>query len=233
MNQSMYLPERIRRLTGELPLSENTVGRSDTQVFEVGGMHLKVGPAGTLERSAVMQEYFHKRGLSSALREYLTDDGRDWLLVDTVQGMPAYDRSLRGDMISLAHRLGEIVRSIHETDAADCPYADGNRMQLECYERECGRPFEEDISILRNDVLLHGDMCLPNIFMDDKRFYGFVDLGDAGLGDRHFDLYMATWSMGYNFKTDEYNEAFLDAYGRDVIEADRFDLCTRICKCGG
>ena len=233
MSQSLYLPGRIRRLTGELPLTENTVGRSDTQVFSVGGMHLKIGPAGTLQRAARMQEYFHGKGLSSALRGYVQEDGRDYLLMDTVAGVPAYDRSLRGDMPRLARRLGEIIRALHETDLSGCPYADGNELQIGAYEKECGHAFERDISILRKDVLLHGDACLPNIFMDNERFYGFVDLGDAGLGDRHFDLYWTLWSMNYNFKTNEYRETFLDAYGRDAIEADRFELCTRICACDG
>lgn len=225
------LPERIRLLTGALPLNENTVGRSDTQVFQVGDMHLKVGPAGTLQRAALAQEYFHQKGLSSALREYVQQDGRDWLLMDTVQGVPAYHRGLRNDLPQLARRLGEIIRMLHETDASDFPFDDGNEHELDAYARECGHAYEGDLSLLKKDVLIHGDACLPNIFVDAERFYGFVDLGDAGLGDRHFDLYLTTWSMGYNFKTTEYNEIFLDAYGRDVFEKDRFDLCARICSC--
>lgn len=231
MSQCICLPEPIRRLTGELPLHENTVGRSDTQVFQVGGMHLKIGPAGSLMRSARAQEYFHRKGLSSPLCEYVQENGRDWLLIETVKGVPAYDRSLRDDMPRLARRLGEILRMLHETDVSDCPFESGNHLQLEAYEKECGHAFEGDVSLLKEDVLLHGDACLPNIFMDRERFYGFIDLGDCGPGDRHFDLYWTLWSMGYNFKTTEYNETFLDAYGRDAIEADRFELCTRICAC--
>lgn len=233
MSQSLYLPGSIRRLTGDLPLIENTVGRSDTQVFSVGGMHLKIGPADTLKRAARMQEYFHKKGLSSALYEYIQEDGRDYLLMESVAGVPAYDESLRGDMPRLARRLGEILRMLHETDASACPYEDGNLRQIEAYEKETGHAFSGDLSILKKDVLLHGDACLPNIFMEGERFSGFVDLGDAGLGDRHFDLYWTLWSMNYNFETTEYHEAFLDAYGRDAIEADRFDLCTQICACNG
>lgn len=233
MNQSIILPERIRRLTGDLPLNENTVGRSDSQVFQVGGMHLKTGPLGTLHRSAQAQDYFHRKGLSSALMEYVQEDGRDWLLIETVKGVPAYDRSLRDDLPRLARRLGEILRMLHETDASDCPFDDANERELEVYEKECGHAFEGGTGLLKKDVLIHGDACLPNIFMDGSRFYGFIDLGDAGRGDRHFDLYLTTWSMGYNFKTDEYNRIFLDAYGRDAFGAEQFELCARICACNG
>lgn len=233
MSQPLCPPESIRRRIGALPLKPNAVGRSNARVFQVGSMHLKVGPAGTLERSAVMQDYFHRKGLSSALCEYTRHDGQDWLLTETVQGVPAYDPSLRENMPRLARRLGEIVRSLHETFGEACPYIDVNARALDAYEKEYGRAFEGDTSLLKNDVLVHGDACLPNIFMDRERFYGFVDLGDAGLGDRHFDLYWTAWSMRYNFKTDEYEDDFLDAYGRDVVDADRLELCAQISAPNG
>lgn len=233
MNQPLRPPESIRRRIGTLPLKPNTVGRSDTRVFQVGDMHLKVGPVGTLERSAAMQDYFHRKGLSSALFEYARHGGQDWLLMETVHGVPAYDPSLREDMPRLARQLGEIIRLLHETSVDNCPYADVNDRMLDAYEKECGYVFRGDASLLKKDVLLHGDACLPNIFMDRERFYGFVDLGDAGLGDRHFDLYWAAWSMRYNFKTAEYEDDFLDAYGRDVIDADRLELCAQISAPNG
>ena len=74
--------------------------------------------------------------------------------------------------------------------------------------------------MLRCDVLLHGDYCLPNILLDDWRFSGFIDVGSGGIGDRHIDLFWGIWSLEFNLKTDKYRGRFLDAYGReDVCEA--------------
>ena len=74
--------------------------------------------------------------------------------------------------------------------------------------------------LLKSDVLLHGDYCLPNIILDDWRFSGFIDLDNAGVGDRHVDLFWGIWSLRYNLKTDKYRERFIDAYGRGNIDGD-------------
>ena len=72
--------------------------------------------------------------------------------------------------------------------------------------------------LLKCDVLLHGDYCLPNVMLDDWTFAGFIDLGNGGVGDRHIDLFWGIWSLEFNLKTNQYRERFLDAYGRDRVD---------------
>jgi kanamycin kinase len=55
--------------------------------------------------------------------------------------------------------------------------------------------------------------------LDDWRFSGFIDLGNGGVGDRHIDLFWGAWTLWFNLKTDRYRDRFLDAYGRDKIDA--------------
>jgi len=76
-----------------------------------------------------------------------------------------------------------------------------------------------------DDVVLHGDYCLPNIIMQNYNLQGFVDLGTGGVGDRHYDLFWSIWTLNYNLKTDKYKDIFLDAYGRSAIDFDRLELC--------
>ena len=73
----------------------------------------------------------------------------------------------------------------------------------------------DDKGALKNDVLIHGDYCLPNIMLDGWRLSGFIDLGNAGVGDRHIDIFWGTWTLWFNLKTWQYTDRFLDAYGRD------------------
>ena len=82
----------------------------------------------------------------------------------------------------------------------------------------------ENAGLLKNEVLLHGDYCLPNVMLDDWRFSGFIDVGNGGTGDRHVDLFWGAWTLNFNLKTDKYRERFFDAYGRDAIDADRLSL---------
>lgn len=48
-------------------------------------------------------------------------------------------------------------------------------------------------------VLSHGDFCLPNIFMDEGRISGFLDLGDTGIGDKWRDIALCYRSLKHNF----------------------------------
>lgn len=231
MNTAFRLPARILAHTGAIPLEGDSIGRSGADVYRIGDMYLKIAPMGMLERSAKAQEYFHLKGLTSPLIAFEQEDGRDYLLVRAVPGAYACDKALMNQPKLLTRALGETVRMLHEVSAADCPLTDANARALEAYEREAGAAYAGDLSVLRRDALIHGDMCLPNIFLGgDYRFTGFIDLGDSGLGDRHFDLYWAMWSLAYNLKTPDYNEAFLNAYGRDAFDPARYDLCAAISK---
>ena len=76
-------------------------------------------------------------------------------------------------------------------------------------------------------MLIHGDYCLPNVMLDGWSFSGFIDLGGAGIGDRHIDLFWSEWSIGFNLmmygekEWARYGSRFLDAYGQDKIEKER------------
>ena len=71
---------------------------------------------------------------------------------------------------------------------------------------------------LKRDTLIHGDACLPNLIMENGVFRSFIDVGQAGVGDRHIDLYWAIWSLQYNLGTDAYKDLFLDYYGRELVD---------------
>ncbi len=60
-----------------------------------------------------------------------------------------------------------------------------------------------------DDVLIHGDYCLPNVILDHFSFRSFIDVGNGGVGDRHFDLYWGLWTLRYNLKTDGTTNGFL------------------------
>jgi Aminoglycoside phosphotransferase len=71
---------------------------------------------------------------------------------------------------------------------------------------------------------------LPNIIMDNFAFKGFIDAGNGGIGDRHYDLYWGIWTLQYNLKTDKYRDVFLDAYGRKDIDDEGLKYFTKLIK---
>ena len=62
---------------------------------------------------------------------------------------------------------------------------------------EQNRP-QEDI------VLTHGDFCLPNLFVNEGKICGFIDLGKMGPADRWQDIAIVLRSLKSNF-SGEYN----------------------------
>jgi kanamycin kinase len=122
-------------------------------------------------------------------------------------------------------RTGEYLATVEENyrkgvfDPAFLP----RRMAKMTAEEAFGLVQAEGHRLGRN-VLLHGDYCLPNILLDGWRFSGFIDLDHAGVGDRHIDLFWGVWTLEFNLKTDRYADRFLDAYGRDAVDAGLLDV---------
>ena len=203
-----------------------------------GGMYLKSATRGALAREAEMAQYFHQKGLTGAVLDYFSDE-RDWLLTARVSGEDCTHADYLAAPARLCDLLAERLRVLHDTDGADCPVQ--NRMDgyfataednyrrgvydLSYFTADYGdatadeaiATVREGRTYFRNDTLLHGDYCLPNIMLDDWRFSGFIDLGNGGMGDRHVDLYWGAWTLRFNLKTDAYRERFFDAYGREKI----------------
>lgn len=69
---------------------------------------------------------------------------------------------------------------------------------------------EEDL------VFSHGDYCLPNVFIEDGEIKGFIDLGLAGVADRHVDIALCLRSIKFNFNTDRYNDLFISLLDIEV-----------------
>lgn len=222
----IFLPEGVRNAIKGVQFERQSIGRSSAYVFDCGEMFLKIDADGRLARAAAMQEYFAKKGLGAPVLAYERCDGQDFLLMKRTPGEYACGKML-SEPETLAEKLGEAVRALHETPAADCPLGDVNERMLLAYEKEHGGPLS-GVQPLKKDALVHGDCCLPNIFFEGGRFTGFIDLGDAGLGDRHLDLASVIWSLEYNTGTAQWRDAFLDAYGREKIDTGRLETCARI-----
>jgi kanamycin kinase len=205
------------------------------------GYYLKKYHAGALAREAEMTAYFHRKGFGTEVLAYRTDEF-DWMLTARVPGEDATYATYLDDPKRLCDLLATRLRALHEVDFSDCPVTDRTgeflRLAEENYQNGGFDPAhfpdcftfgsrEEAWSVLtagkaglKRDVLIHGDYCLPNIMLDGWRFSAFIDLGFAGVGDRHQDLFWGTWSLWFNLKTDAYRDRFYDAYGRDKVDTD-------------
>lgn len=209
------------------------------------GFYLKTAPKGSLQKETALTRFFHGKHLAAEVLAYESLD-QDWLLTTRVPGEDCLYPPYLEDPKRLCDTLAQLLRELHSTDFSGCPVSD--RMADYCATAERNYrtgQFDRDLfpgnwgydspeeawavaeanrHLLRSDCLLHGDCCLPNIMLDNWKFSGFIDLDSAGVGDRHVDLFWATWSLNFNLKTDSYRERFLDAYGRDAVESELFPV---------
>ena len=207
-----------------------------------GGLFLKRYGSGKLKPEAVMTDYYHSLGLSAEVLSYISTDTSDWLLTRRIPGEDCTHPMYRAEPERLCEVIAGQLRKLHEIRADDCPVKDRldlyRKAVLSGYEQgrfepelfrglwefssreEAWKCAERGLPLLKKEVLIHGDYCLPNILLDDWRFCGFIDVGAGGISDRHIDLLWGIWTLAFNLGTVRWSDRFMDAYGRESIDQD-------------
>lgn len=244
---TLSLPDELIKWIGNVPIYESS-GESGARTVYIdrdGGAYLKIAICRSLLLSSQMQTYFSKHKLSSPVIRYLSTD-RDYLITTPIRGDDGTSKKYLAEPQRLSEIFGQSLRLLHEVDAHDCPIKDkmheltlmaGTNSFLQTHLDDIGEYIgiaHADTSLaeivassglLKNDVLIHGDYCLPNIMLNNWAFEGFIDVADGGVGDRHYDLAWGLWTLNRNLKSSKYGHRFLDAYGRDCIDKDRLRIC--------
>lgn len=249
MKRTLTAPERahwpiqLRALSSGCPVYDSSCspGAQVLYIERDGGYYLKSAPKGELAQEARMTAYFYAKGLGPEALQYLSEE-RDWLLTRRVPGEDCTHAAYLSEPKRLCDALAASLRRLHELDAGDCPVQDKTAAYREMVQRryasgqydtshfpdsfgytsaqEAWSVVERYGGLLRHDVLVHGDYCLPNVMLENWRLSGLIDVGGSGLGDRHIDLFWGVWSLQFNLKTDAYRARFLDAYGRDKADEE-------------
>ena len=224
----------------------------EAQVFFIHrdkGFFLKSAAKGTLEKEAKLTQFFHEKQLAPEMLSYASCD-RDWLLTESATGEDCTHSAYLDSPERLCDTIAEQLRKLHDLDYTGCPVPNRTKDYLAAAAHNCQagsydlslfsdnwcyasaedarNVLEGGAHLLKTDTLLHGDYCLPNIILDNWRFSSFIDLGCAGVGDKHIDLFWGIWTLWFNLKTNKYQQRFLDAYGRRDIEPEMFRIIAAI-----
>ena len=219
------------------------------------GYFLKEAAEGTLKTEALMNGYMHSLNLSEEVLYYGSLHGKDYLLSRRIPGEDCTHPDYLSEPKKLCDTTATLLRELHEIDAKDCPIQDRIMTYTETVKRgfdkssyepdlfkglwefdcfsDAKHIAEEGMPLLKKEVLLHGDYCLPNIILDNWKFSGFIDLGFGGIGDRHIDVLWGIWTLKFNLGTVEYTDRFIDAYGRDMIEPEKLRMIAAMEMIGG
>ena len=191
----MYFPKEINSIVGNLSYKKDNIGRSDDIIYNFSNKYiLKISKNyNRLFREKEKTEWISKfiAGPKSLL--FLNDNTYNYYLRECLNGESLISKRFIDNPNLLIDTINKIIIILRSLDDKECPF----------------KSEEND-----GDDFVHGDLCLPNIFVNDKNeFIGLIDVENAGKGDKWYDYAWLTWSFEYNLKTDKYNKILWDKLG--------------------
>ena len=223
-HDAMLLPESIRQMISGKAFQTDAVGMSKAQVMVFDDCVLKIAPyhKKNEETVRVMRWLENKLPVPKVLC-YERDAERQYLLMSRVPGKMACDATYLERPQELTARLAEAIRMLWSIDVSDCPrlrdldvelkearfrvenhLVDMNNVEPTTFGPGGFKDPEQLLDWLEHNkpdyepVLSHGDLCLPNIFIDRGRISGLIDLGDTGIGDKWRDIALCYRSLRRN-----------------------------------
>ena len=165
-----------------------------------------------------------------------------WLLMSRLAGTPFLGAAIEAQprqRVSMFRRLGEVVRRLHATRVPhdlrregswlsrqieqarmNLPWCDGTALGLAELERS--RP------VLVQETLIHGDLALDNVLVDEHGELRLIDWADGGPGDPRHDVALALQTRPELELSAEALDAFFAGYGAAALDEETRDWFVRL-----
>ncbi len=223
MKYNNPFPQTIaEKIAGQTPVFD-TVGESDSAVLLYTDCVLKTEP--TNENSN--REYAALRWLKNRLPvpevlDFVQEHGQNFLLMSKLHGTMASDR-IADAVEDTVKVLTDGLQKLWNIDISNCPLQSTLDIRLQQAKQNIENglvdtdDFEPDTlgangfadvhslyaylvqhQPTEDLVFTHGDYCLPNIFTENGKATGFLDLGKAGIADRWQDIALCVRSLEHN-----------------------------------
>jgi len=226
MNQT-YLPASLKILVQGHECTRDAVGLSGSEVWLYEDRVLKIRPE-SRESVTEHRMLCWLEGRLPAPRclYHSVEDSKDYLLMSRIPGKMVCDEEyMRQENGRRAvAMMAEGLKRLWQVDVEQCPCQQRLPQTLSVAEERIrsGQVSVEDatpgvfgpggfenpwalLAWLRENqpeeelVFSHGDYCLPNMFFEQGKLSGYIDLGNAGVADRWEDITMAHRSLRNNF----------------------------------
>ena len=238
------MPGTIAAVLGDASGQTDATGKSGAGVFLYDDYVLKVRPAGGWDTvdTQILRWMAGKLPVPEVAAHEI-QDGLDWLLMTRIKGKMLCDPSVMGKPALLLDCMAEALHMLWSVPAESCPFIRPAEANLDHAEKAilAGRfdpsdcepetfgpgGFRDPAELLdwlkthrpeEDNVLTHGDFCLPNLFTDGKHLNGFIDLGSAGVCDRWMDLALGWRSLKHN-SDGHYGKIYPDVNPDDLFRA--------------
>lgn len=222
---SIYIPDTIKSIIGDLTYDLDTVGLSQSQVLMFPDMVLKIEKySKNADETVQMMKWLDGKIPVPKVICHEVCGEYQYLLMSRTEGKMSCDTYYMERSDELLALLAEALEMLWSIDIADCPrfrdldtelkearyrvengLVDIERTEPETFGENGFASPSELLEWLANNkpavepVLSHGDFCLPNIFLNNSRISGFIDLGDAGVADKWRDISLCYRSLKNNF----------------------------------
>lgn len=223
--REVVLPESIKRLIEGKPYTLSDIGMSGSRVLMFEDMVLKIEKrADYVEKQVRIMQWLEGKLPAPKVLAFEIMEEKSFLLMSKVQGdMACAEYYLEHPQV-LLKALAEAFKMMWSLDISDCPnlrdldaeLAEAKyRVEKELVDLDNVEPttfgeggFESPAHLLQwleenrpenEPVFSHGDFCLPNVLLTDGKVNGFIDLGDAGVGDKWRDIALCYRSLKHNF----------------------------------
>jgi kanamycin kinase/aminoglycoside 3'-phosphotransferase-2 len=247
VNETLTLPVPLRRVLPAARWERVTVGKSGAGVWKSGRHVVKVQARGGWPASTLQQERERLRWLWGRVPVprvvgYEIEGDHEYLAMTRMPGLDAGHPDVLLHPERLVSLLARALRELHALPVRECPFnmslpvvlararervAAGVVDETDFDEERRGRtavgvfnelvrtrPEAEDL------VVTHGDPWLPNFIVNGEYIDGLIDVGRAGLADRHADLALTHHSLEHHLSA-AHAEQFLDLYGRTHVDVQK------------
>jgi len=220
----MEFPDKLSYFIGNKSAEIDNISMSGAAVYLFDNMVLKV-QNDSLEAD---NEYKMMRWLVGKLPvpeviEYVKTNKLSYLLMSKCSGKSACDDTIMSKPKKLTQLFADTLNQLWNINTNDCPvYATlEQKLQIaennvihglvdkdDCEPDTFGKQFKDPEALLywlkenhpeEEPVLSHGDLCLPNIFFNDGRLSGLIDLGRSGRADKWCDITICNRSLNHNY----------------------------------
>ena len=210
-------PQELHYLFEGATIYDSSSHPAMTTLYSTRGYYIKYAEKGALKKDAELGKLFENAGMGVEVVHYLSAE-KDYLVTKEAVGEDALAQQYLDNPEKLCEVLAEAMKYLHGRPIENVPVS----MCMDIYAKG------ENANRLKQDTFIHGDFCLPNVILDNWKFSTFIDVGLAGVGDKHIDLYWVLWSLNYNLGTDKYTDYFLEQYGKEKVDMELLKLVAEV-----
>ncbi len=245
-----YLPSNLSRILQNQTLEKNTIGQSNSEVYQVksSDAFLKItgkSSSVNLQREKEVLEWLSGKLSVPKVLHFEETGENTFLLISEINGINLAD-CVKNSKVkeNLMDDLAKSLKQIHSISIEDCPLQQTLRIKLqnaqenvekglvdeeEFEDENKGKSaealFDELIESKPDDedlVFTHGDFCFPNIIVSNGKVSGFVDWERGGIADRYQDIALLFRSFDFNVgKTEQFEDLFCHFYGIEKLDKDK------------